>query len=176
VAGFVVVLASLVAAGWIAREHFLPVEVGTRAPNIVATDLDGHPVALSELTGQVVLLNVWATWCAPCREEMPSMQQLYERFGGRGLRVVAVSIDAEPGQGFLAVPPGGDVRGFVQQHGLTFDVWRDPAAEIQRLYRTTGVPESFLIDRDGSIVKKVIGATDWDSEANRDLVRMLLEN
>jgi cytochrome c biogenesis protein CcmG, thiol:disulfide interchange protein DsbE len=176
VAGVVVVLASLVAAGWVVRDQFMPVEVGTRAPDFVATDLDGQRVSLGALTGEVVLLNIWATWCAPCREEMPSMQRLHDRFSDRGFRVVAVSIDSESGARFPGGPTGGDVRGFVEEYGLTFDVWRDPAGEIQRIYRTTGVPESFVVDRDGSIVKKVIGATDWDSEANRDLIRMLVEN
>jgi cytochrome c biogenesis protein CcmG, thiol:disulfide interchange protein DsbE len=175
VGGVVFALACLVAAGWAVREQFLPVEVGTRAPNFAATDLEGQPVQLADLAGEVVLLNVWATWCGPCREEMPSMQELHESFADEGLRVVAVSIDAETGQRLLGMP-GGDVRGFVREHGLTFDIWRDPAGDIQRTYRTTGVPESFLIDREGRIIKKVIGATDWNSGANRDLVRMLLEN
>jgi cytochrome c biogenesis protein CcmG, thiol:disulfide interchange protein DsbE len=177
VAAFTLVLAALVGFGWTVRDRFLPVEVGTRAPNVVATDLDGQPVTLSELEDKVVLLNIWATWCPPCREEMPSMQRLFERFAGEDFRIVAVSVDASPG---FARPPGspagGDVEAFVRQLGLTFDIWHDPEGGVQRTYRTTGLPESFLIDRTGSIVKKVIGATDWDSEANRDLIRMLLEN
>jgi cytochrome c biogenesis protein CcmG, thiol:disulfide interchange protein DsbE len=176
VGAFLLVLLVLVGAGWMVRERFLPVEVGTRAPNFVASDLESRPVSLEELRGSVVLLNIWATWCAPCREEMPSMQRLHERFVEQGLRVVAVSIDAESGRRLGIGPPAGDVRGFVEEYGLTFDVWLDPAGEIQRIYRTTGVPESFLIDRDGAIVKKVIGATDWDSDAHHDLVRMLLRN
>lgn len=176
VGGFVLLLALLIGAGWTVRDRFLPVEVGTRAPNFVATDLDSRRVALEELQGDVVLLNIWATWCAPCREEMPSMQRLHERFAEQGLRVVAVSVDSETTQRLGVGPTGGDVRAFVEQYGLTFDVWLDPAGEIQRIYRTTGVPESFLIDRHGAIVKKVIGATDWDSEAHQDLVRMLLRN
>jgi cytochrome c biogenesis protein CcmG, thiol:disulfide interchange protein DsbE len=176
VTGVVIALVFLVAAGWVVRDRFLPVEVGTRAPNFLATDLDGEPVALTNLVGEVVLLNIWATWCAPCREEMPSMQRLHDRFHDQGFRVVAVSIDSESRQRFAVGPTGGDVRAFVEEYGLSFDVWHDPAGEIQRIYRTTGVPESFLIDRHGAIVKKVIGATDWDSEANQDLVRMLLEN
>jgi cytochrome c biogenesis protein CcmG, thiol:disulfide interchange protein DsbE len=176
VGGAVFILVALVTMGWTVRDRFMPVEVGTRAPNIAAADLDGRPVQLTDLRGQVVLLNVWATWCPPCREEMPSMQRLHDRFAEEGLRVVAVSIDSEPGQRLLSVPPGGDVRGFVEQYGLTFDIWRDPAGEIQRIYRTTGVPETFVIDRHGGIVKKVIGATDWYSQSNQDLIRRLLEN
>jgi len=176
VGGVIVILASLVSAGWMVRDRFMPVEVGTRAPGFVATDMSGQQVSLSDLAGSVVLLNVWATWCAPCREEMPSMQSLHDRFAGDGLRIVAVSIDSESTGRLRPATPGGAVSSFVQQLGLTFDIWRDPEGEIQRVYRTTGVPESFLIDRNGAIVKKVIGATDWDSEANRDLIRMLLEN
>ncbi len=176
VAGVVLLLALLVGMGWLARERFLPVEVGTRAPEFVARDLDGRPVALSDLRGEVVLLNVWATWCPPCVEEMPSMQRLYERLGPQGLRVVAVSIDAAPGQRDPVGRAGGNVAAFAEHYGLSFDIWLDPAGEIQRVYRTTGVPESFLIDRDGFIIKKVIGATDWDSEANVALIRRLLES
>jgi cytochrome c biogenesis protein CcmG, thiol:disulfide interchange protein DsbE len=177
VGAFVFVLGGMIAAGWVARDRFLPVEVGTRAPNFVATDLEGRPVALGELSDQVVLLNIWATWCPPCREEMPSMQRLAERFQDQDFRVVAVSVDASPGSTLLpGAPAGGDVDAFVRQLGLTFDIWLDPAGGVRRTYRATGLPESFLIDRNGYIVKKVIGATDWDSEANRDLIRLLLEN
>jgi thiol-disulfide isomerase/thioredoxin len=167
-------LAGLVAAGWLVRDRVLPVEVGARAPDFAATDLQGRPVALSELRGEVVLLNVWATWCPPCLEEMPSMQRLHERLGGEGLRIVAVSIDAAPGRADAGGRPGGDVAEFVRRLGLGFTVWQDPAGEIQRTYRTTGIPESFVIDRDGVIVKKVIGATEWDSDASVDLIQRLL--
>jgi cytochrome c biogenesis protein CcmG, thiol:disulfide interchange protein DsbE len=177
VGAFVLVLGGMIAAGWLARDRFLPVEVGTRAPNVVATDLDGNPVALGELANKVILLNIWATWCPPCREEMPSMQRLSERFEDQDFRVVAISVDAPSGATLLAgSPPGGDVVSFSDQLGLTFDIWLDPAGAVRRTYRATGLPESFLIDRNGYIVKKVIGATDWDSEANRDLIRLLLEN
>lgn len=176
VAFVVAVLAALVATGWTVRERFMPVEVGTRAPEFAATDMEGRPVSLSDLSGSVVLLNIWATWCLPCREEMPSMQSLHERFADDGLRVVAVSIDTESGGRFRPTTERGAVAEFVDEYALTFDIWRDPEGAIQRIYRSTGVPETFVIDRDGWIVRKVIGATDWDSEANRDLIRMLLEN
>lgn len=175
VGGVVLLLAVLVGAGWLARDRFLPVEVGTRAPDFVARDLDGNRVSLNDLRGRVVLLNIWATWCPPCREEMPSMQRLHERLGPTGLRIVAVSIDAAPGGVDPAGRPGGNVRAFVEEYGLTFDIWHDPSGEIQRIYRTTGVPESFVIDRDGIIAKKVIGATEWHSDANVALIRRLLE-
>lgn len=99
------------------------------------------------------------------------MQRLHERLGPEGLRVIAVSVDAEPGALDLSGNRGGDVGAFAREMGLTFDLWRDPEGGIQRTYRTTGVPESFVIGRDGTIIKKVIGATEWDSPANVELIR-----
>ena len=169
------VLAGLVGLGWMVKDRFLPVEVGTEAPDFTARDMAGRPVSLGQLSGEVVLLNIWATWCPPCREEMPSMERLHRQLSRNGLRVVAVSIDAAPGQTDASGYPGGDVQEFVREMGLSFDIWRDPAGRIQQTYRTTGVPESFVIDRDGTIVKKVIGGTEWDSAPNLDLFRRLLE-
>jgi cytochrome c biogenesis protein CcmG, thiol:disulfide interchange protein DsbE len=171
---FFVLLLALIAAGWSVRDRFLPVEVGSTAPNITATTLDGEPVELRDLRGEVILLNVWATWCPPCREEMPSMQRLHDRLGPEGLHIVAVSIDSEPGGADRAGRRGGDIQAFAESYGLTFTLWHDPEGDIQRQYRTTGVPESFLIDRTGTVVKKVIGAIEWDSEANVQLIHRLL--
>ena len=179
VGGVVLVLALLLGAGWLARDRFLPVEVGTRAPSFPATDLQGRPVRLEDLRGQVVLLNIWATWCGPCRDEMPSMERLHRELGPRGLKIVAVSVDAAPGAGApkaqsASQPGGGDVAEFARQLGLTFTIWHDPSGQIQRTYRTTGVPESFIIDRNGVIQKKVIGATEWDTGSHPELIRRLL--
>ena len=171
VSAVVGLLVLLIGVGWLVRDRFLPVEVGTAAPDFAATTMDGRPIRLSALRGEVVLLNIWATWCPPCREEMPSMQRLHEALAAEGLRVVAVSIDAAPGALDLSGNRGGDVEAFVREMGLTFEVWRDPEGGIQRTYRTTGVPESFVIGRDGTIIKKVIGATEWDSAANVELIR-----
>ncbi len=176
VSGILFFLLILIVIGWSVRDRFLPVEVGTDAPNFTAHTLGGEEVSLEELEGEVVLLNIWATWCAPCREEMPSMQTLHETLGPEGLRIVAVSIDAPPGVLDPGGRRGGDVAGFVNQLGLEFDIWLDPDGTVQEVYRTTGVPESFVIDRNGTIVKKVIGATLWDSDANIDLLRRLLES
>lgn len=167
-------LVLLIGAGWFVRDRFLPVEVGSVAPSFTATDMAGNPVSLEDLEGEVVLLNIWATWCPPCREEMPSMQRLHERLGDQ-IHIVAVSIDAPEGAVDPSGNPGGNVQAFAEQMGLTFPIWKDPAGEIQRIYRTTGVPESFVIDRDGLIQKKVIGPTEWDDQAHIDLFQRLLE-
>ena len=103
------------------------------------------------------------------------MQRLYEQLHPEGLRIAAVSIDARPGQVDADGRPGGDVAGFAREFGLTFDVWQDASGKVARDYRTTGVPESFLVDRGGRIVKKVIGATEWDDPTTVELIRRLLK-
>jgi cytochrome c biogenesis protein CcmG, thiol:disulfide interchange protein DsbE len=166
VAAVVLVLGAGLTLGLKLKPEIFPVQVGSTAPDFVATDLEtGKPVSLADYKGQVVLLNVWATWCEPCKVEMPSMEQLERDLGPRGLKIVAVSVDAGG--------PSG-VRQFAHDMGLTFRILHDPAANIERIYQTTGVPESFVINRAGRIEKKVVGATDWTSSVNEALVRRLL--
>ena len=144
------------------------VGAGSAAPVFRATDpATGRRVTLADYRGKVVLLNLWATWCEPCRVEMPSMERLYRRLGGTDFRVVAVSIDEE-----------GDslVTAFARELGLTFDILHDQTAAIKRLYQATGVPESFVINRDGVIIKKVIGASEWDGPVSETLIRRLIDD
>ncbi len=150
------------------RQDLATVGVGSLAPNFSAVTLDSVPrtKTLGDYEGQVVLLNLWATWCAPCRVEMPSIQNLHDAFASRGLKVVAVSVDA-----------GGteqQIRAFTDSLGLTFEILHDSTGAIQRAYLTTGVPETVVIGRDGVIRKRVRGAVHWDSPANRALVEQLL--
>ena len=143
------------------------VAVGSRAPQFTATDLaSGRVTTLADFRGTVVLLNVWATWCQPCRVEMPSLERLHRRLGGADFRVVAVSVDEQ----------GPDVVAkFAQDLGLSFEILHDRSGAIQRLYQTTGVPESFVIDRDGVIIKKVIGPAEWDGPVNETVIRRLID-
>ena len=145
-----------------------PVEVGATAPEFHAVDLaTGDSVSLRErYRGKVTLVNIWATWCVPCRVEMPAMQQLYDSLAPRGFVIAAVSIDEGSPD---------DVRAFGREFDLSFDLLQDRSSRIQQLYQTTGVPESFLLDRRGVIVKRVIGAQDWSSPVNRALVERLLD-
>ena len=152
------------------------VVAGYPAPDFEVADVDGDPVTLKSYEGKVLLLNVWATWCGPCREEMPSMQRLYDSFTRDGFEIAAISIDAPVGGTDNAGNPGGDPVAFARDLELTFPILLNPSGDIQRTYRTTGVPESFLIGADGIIYKKVAGSTAWDSEANVGLVRRLLES
>lgn len=166
-------IVAVIAIGLFSATRFLegelsPVSVGAVAPPFAARTLDASPVTrtLDDYRGRVILLNLWATWCAPCRREMPSIEALYRDFGPQGLEVVAVSIDQ----------PGAEeaIRDFAREYGLTFDILYDPSGTIQREYQTTGVPETFIIGKDGTIRKKLIAAHDWNSEANRALVARLL--
>ena len=148
---------------------------GSAAPQFHATDLrTGRPVTLADYRGKVILVNVWATWCPPCRVEMPSMERLHKRFAGTDFRILAVSVDGDP---FYAAAPEGphEIMAFVNEMGLTFDILHDPSGAIRTGYQTVGVPESFLIDRDGIIVKKVIGAAQWDGPVNETIIRRLLD-
>jgi peroxiredoxin len=126
--------------------------LGKPIADFTLPDLQGRPIQLAALRGKVVFINVWATWCPPCVEEMPTIQQLYERLHSRGLEVLAVSLDA---LGAQVVAP------FVQSRSLSFPTLLDPKNLVQRLYRTAGVPESFIVDKRGILVDKVVGPRDW---------------
>ena len=142
------------------------VEINRQAPDFKVMDLATRDtVSLEDYRGSVTLVNIWATWCVPCREEMPSMQALYDSLADRGFRIAAISIDEGSPE---------DVVAFAQELGLTFDILHDRGGSVERLYQTTGVPESFLLDRRGILVKRVIGAHDWSSPANRRTVERLL--
>lgn len=143
------------------------VEVGTRAPDFRAIDLaTGDTVSLREhYHGAVTLVNIWATWCIPFRVEMPAMERAYQSLAPRGFKIAAVSIDEGSPE---------DVVAFGQGLGISFDLLQDRSTAIQQTYQTTGVPESFLLNRDGVIVKRIIGAHDWNSPVNRALIERLL--
>jgi peroxiredoxin len=169
------VIVLLLAATLAAATHFLgdelfPIAVGMDAPPITGKTLDSVPRAksLADYKGKVVLLNIWATWCGPCREEMPSMEKLYKEFASQGLVIVAVSVD-DPGT-------EQQIRDFVKEFGLTFEILHDPDKKTAQRYQVTGYPESFIIGREGTIRRKVFAAADWSSETNRTLIRELLGN
>jgi len=143
------------------------VAVGSRAPEFRAVNLrTGRPASLADYRGKVVLVNIWATWCQPCRIEMPSMERLHRKLAGSDFAVVAVSVDEAD---------SATVMQFVREPGVGFDILQDRAGAIRRLYQTTGVPESFVIERDGVIVKKLIGPADWDGPVNEVLIRKLID-
>ena len=165
----------LVFLAWLNPGRFSAVAPGVAAPNFQARDLDGQVVELEDHQGKVVMVNIWATWCAPCLEEMPSIERLYKEFHSSGLEIMAVSVDAEAGQMDASRNQlGGDIQAFGDSLSLTFPLLHDPSGAIAELYKTTGVPETFVIGRDGVIYKKVAGGTEWDAPEHKDLVRRLL--
>lgn len=143
------------------------VEVGSRMPDFTVTDPHTRDtLSLRErYKGSVTLVNIWATWCVPCRTEMPAMERVYDEYKDRGFRIAAVSVDE-----------GADdvVNEFTESLALSFDILHDRSGKIQKVYQTTGVPESFLVNRDGIIVRRIIGAHDWNSPVNRSLIERLL--
>jgi peroxiredoxin len=143
---------------------------GAPAPDFAAKTVpdsgaESATTGLAAYRGRPVLLNIWATWCAPCRDEMPRIERLYQELGPQGLAVVAVSID-NPGM-------TDAIREFRKEMGLTFDVLHDESGRIRDDYQTTGVPETFLIDRAGVVRRRLIGAS-WTVDDQRPLLRELI--
>ena len=136
------------------------------APDFILPDLDGKMVRLADFKGKVVLLNVWATWCLPCVEEMPSMEKLHQQLKDENFILLAVSVDET---GARAVMP------FMKKHKLSFTALIDVKGVVKSLYQTAGVPESFIIDRQGRILEKVIGARNWSTPAVVDYFRNLAQ-
>lgn len=153
--------------GWAAGWGVTPVRVGGPAPEFRAVTVDAPMTEkrLADYAGSVVLVNIWATWCAPCIVEMPSLEALHKRYVKDGLRIIAVSVDAAGSE--------QQIREFRDRLGLTFEILHDRAG-IRSAYQTAGVPESFVIGRDGRIRRRVFSAEDWDSPSNRALVEQLL--
>ena len=165
VGGAVAIIAA-VAAGRALTDDVRPVRPGSRAPDFSAVNIaSGDTLSLEHYAGSVVLLNLWATWCAPCAVEMPSMQRLHELLGPSGLKIVAVSVDTQETAG---------VETWVEERNLTFDVLHDRRGDIMTDYQATGWPASFTIDSQGVIVRKIWGPTEWGDPSEVALFRRLL--
>jgi len=139
-----------------------------RAPftvDFILPDIQGNLVRLSDLRGRPVLINLWATWCYPCRAEMPSMNALYQDYRAKGLAMVAIATDVG---GKSVVTP------FLQAYGLTFPVLLDPQNMLGAQLQVPGLPTSYLLDKRGRIVGSQIGAVDWNSRPIRHLLDQLL--
>jgi cytochrome c-type biogenesis protein len=143
-----VVLRSAVAC---ARSDAPPTEVavGKPIPPYAATTLEGKAASIADQKGKVVLLNVCATWCAPCREEIPYLQSLYDQHAANGLEVIGVSVDASGSE--------ATIRDFRTEFGMRYPIWLDPDERVQTLYMALGVPASYLIDREGVLRWKHLG-------------------
>jgi peroxiredoxin len=133
--------------------------------DFVLPDLHGNSVRLSNFRGRVVLVNFWATWCYPCRAEMPSMEALYQRYRSKGFTILAISSDL---QGSESVAP------FVRQYQLTFPVLLDPGNVVGTHLQVHGIPTSYLLDKQGQITGMELGAKNWHSPKIRQRIEALL--
>ncbi|MFQ5960741.1 MAG: peroxiredoxin family protein [Candidatus Methylomirabilales bacterium] len=141
------------------------VEESTVVPDFTLPDLNGKQVSLSEYKGKVVLLNFWATWCPPCRLEMPTIEDAYQQYKDQGFHVVAVSVDAGPQSA---------VRDFLHEYGLSFQVLLDPDMEILHAFHSFSLPTTIVIDRRGVIRSRELGYRDWTDEKSTALITKLL--
>jgi thiol-disulfide isomerase/thioredoxin len=145
--------------------NFAPTEPKP-APALSFLDGQGNPVTLEDFRGKVVVLNLWATWCAPCRHEMPSLDRLQAAFGNDGLQVVPVSLD----RGDV-----GKIEAFYEEVGLpTLAIYHDPKAAAGRAFGAYGLPTTIVIDREGMEIGRLLGPAEWDSEEAMTLIRTVL--
>ena len=155
------------AAGALGIDKFIRAKEPRPAPDVEFTELGGAPAHLSDFRGRVVLVNLWATWCAPCVAEMPSLVKLQQTIGRRDFVVVALSSD----RGGARV-----VRPFIEEHRLeTLAVYLDPKANATRKLGAQGLPTSILLDRQGREIGRILGGTDWDSSEAIALVRSAID-
>lgn len=136
------------------------------APGFTLEDLKGVKRSLQDYRGKVILINFWATWCGPCREEMPSLERLWQRFRKRGLVVIAIAAD----RGSMHM-----VERFCAMHRISFPVFLDPTGRVRRMYEVSVLPTSYIIGRDGKITGRIIGERRWDGEVFVRLFESLLE-
>ena len=125
----------------------------------------GTTFRLADYRGKVVFLNFWATWCPPCKEEMPAMERLHQRYKDKGLVVLAISVDAD---GAPIVTP------FVNEYKLTFPIGLDRKMVVAEQYGVRGLPTSFLVDKQGTLVGLALGPREWNGKASRALIESLL--
>ncbi|MCJ7457759.1 MAG: TlpA family protein disulfide reductase [candidate division Zixibacteria bacterium] len=138
---------------------------GEIAPDFTLKDLKGMELNLKEFRGKVVLLNFWATWCSPCRIEIPSMVELYKRYKDKGLEIIGVNLDKLGRSG---------VEQFSKEYNISFPVLLDPAGKVGTNYGIVALPTTFILDREGKILERVTGGLDWTTEENLKKFETLL--
>ncbi len=140
--------------------------IGAVAPDYAAQQLDGTPVSLDSRRGEVVLLNIWATWCKPCRQEIPALETLHQRHRDEGLEIIGVSID-QPGM-------ADRIDSFAEELGASYTLWHDPDDRISTMFMAIGVPASYLIDREGILRWRHVGPVTADDSTLNAALRAAL--
>jgi len=152
---------------WLQSSKYEPLAVGMPAPDFKLPDLEGKTRQLSDYRGKVVFLNFWATWCKPCKEEMPSMQILWENFKTEDFVMLGVSMDR--------VTTKKDIPSFIESMSLTFPILMDSWGQTDMRYKLMGVPETYIIDQNGILREKVIGPRDWTLKESLVTIVQLLQ-
>jgi peroxiredoxin len=143
-----------------------PIKGDKKAPDFSLKDLNGKKVGLKQFKGKIILLNFWATWCSPCKEEMPGLEVLHQKFKGKNFVLLAISVDYG---GFKPV------QEFINKQHYTFSVLLDPKCEALDLFEIKGIPTTFIIDKKGRMVGRAIGPRDWKSPEVFSLINLLIE-
>jgi len=138
---------------------------GEITPDFTLKDLKGMEVNLKEFRGKVVLLNFWATWCPPCRKEIPSMVELYKRYKDKGVEIIGVNLDKIDRSG---------VEKFNSEYNINFPILLDPSGRVAALYGIVALPTTLLLDRKGKIRTRVTGGVDWITQENLQKIETLL--
>ena len=138
------------------------------APDFTIPLLNGPETSLSDYRGKVVIINLWATWCPPCRAEMPSMQELYDTLNGQGLEILAVAAPNPPRETLEKITD------FIDENGFSFPVLIDNEFEVNSIYGTGSIPTSYVIDTEGDLVGRLTGAIDWMDESVVEVFREML--
>jgi len=152
---------------WLQSSKYEPLVVGMTAPDFSLPDLQGKTQRLTDYRGKVVFLNFWATWCKPCKEEMPSMQVLWDNLKNRDFVMLAVSMDR--------VTTTKDIPSFVETLKLSFPILTDSWGQTDKRYKLMGVPETYIIDQSGVLREKVIGPRDWTRRESIETIVQLLQ-
>jgi peroxiredoxin len=141
-------------------------QIGQQAPDFTLKDAIGKSATLSDYKGRVVMINFWATWCPPCRQEMPSMELLFQEYNKKGFEILAVSSDS---QGEKIVKP------FMEFYELSFSALMDTDGKVHSAYGVTSIPTTYIVDKKGAIAQKIMGPKDWKDKDSKNMIEKLLQ-
>ena len=167
IVGVLAIIALAFGVVWLQSAKYEPLTVGMAAPDFTLPDMAGKNQQLSDYRGKVIFLNFWATWCKPCKEEMPSMQVLWDNLKKEDFVMLAISMDR--------VTTTKEISPFVESLKLTFPILTDSWGQTDKRYKLMGVPETYIIDQNGVLREKVIGPRDWTRTESIETIVQLLQ-